>query len=99
MASKRTRKTTKKKTGRTKRVAVKVTIDLDELERLYRNVHSLAEGDSKGDGDTKSARVKGRRRSADGDTKSARVKPRRRSADGDTKRGPSRARAARRKKR
>ena len=65
MASKRTPRS-KKKAGKPTKRTISVTIDLDELERLYRHVHGRADGD----GDTKSGRARRLHlRLGDGDTK------------------------------
>jgi hypothetical protein len=97
MAAKGRKKGSAKKSGRSKKQVVSLSIDLDELERLYRRIHGLlAEGDTKSrqlrfsDGDTKGVLKVRRILKADGDTKGGgepRRRARRRRSDGDTKGG------------
>jgi hypothetical protein len=98
VAAKRTKAAPKRK-----KKVVNLSIDLDELERLYRRIHGLiAEGDTKlrrlrlSDGDTKEEVFRVRR--VDGDTKGEAVRPRRRKSGGDTKGGSEPAVRPRRRK-
>jgi hypothetical protein len=106
MAAKRTKGTKESKTKSSGRGAkkakqvVSLSIDLDELERLYRQIHGMIEeGDTKShelrlsDGDSKGVLKVRRIIRADGDTKGgARRRSRRRRSDGDTKGGEERRR-------
>lgn len=78
-----------KTTGKaSKKRTISVTIDLDELERLYRELPGIIRHDDGGDGDTKGGGgLARRRRRADGDTKSGLRAAGRRRLDGDTKGG------------